>query len=140
MLKLTLVREFETCFGTFGIIAFPEDRGNDFFFTLELPWRENKNGTSCIPTGTYVCLRYKSIKHPDTFIITKVPGRTGILFHVGNTITDTEGCVLVGGSRHQGGITNSRKGFARFISALSDVDSFELKITNKFEDENDKSG
>jgi len=61
--------------------------------TGELPWKSNKPFKSCIPLGMYKCVYNKDKRVYD---ILNVPGRTLIQIHVGNTIKDTEGCILVG--------------------------------------------
>ena len=48
-----------------------------------------------IPAGYYTYRRWHSKKHPNTFEIL-VPGHTALLFHSGNSESDTEGCILLG--------------------------------------------
>ncbi len=102
--------------------------------TLELPWRENSQQISCIPEDTYRCVRTDNRKTsggleiPSTFEVTNVPGRGGILFHVGNYTKDTQGCILLGLQVFGDGIRFSRKAFSRFLSLTNDVDEFELSI------------
>jgi len=69
-------------------------------YTLEEPWKNNEPRISCIPPGVYRVARHDSDRHPHTWRVEGVPGRSGILFHPGNTTWDTEGCILVG--RHHG--------------------------------------
>jgi hypothetical protein len=64
--------------------------------TLELPWKDNKRKVSCIPTGTYKVVRRISKKYGQHFHITNVPGRTLILIHAANYVTDLLGCIGVG--------------------------------------------
>lgn len=64
--------------------------------TCEEPWRWNRNLTSCAPPGTYNVRWHNSDKFKDVFILEDVPGRSGILMHIGNTVADTEGCILPG--------------------------------------------
>lgn len=75
--------------------------------TLELPWRNNASGLSCIPTGTYLVeylARSASGKYHDVYHVTDVPGRGGILIHPGNFAgardlgmrCDVLGCILPG--------------------------------------------
>jgi len=66
-----------------------------FAVTLEPPWKQNEIGTSCIPAGRYLCARVKSPKFGDVFEIMGVAGRSDVLFHWGNRLADTSGCVLV---------------------------------------------
>lgn len=69
---------------------------------LELPQLGNQHNISCIPEGTYSVIKYSDDKHPNTFLVQNVPGRTGILIHIGNYATgnhiDTQGCILPGTS------------------------------------------
>lgn len=66
-------------------------------WTLEPPWRGNKNSVSCIPVGMYVGTKIVSQDHGVTLLINEVPGRSEILLgHKGNSVTDTRGCMIVG--------------------------------------------
>jgi hypothetical protein len=91
-LILTRVQSLEE--GTYGILHFVGQA--PFALTLERPWAGNEKGHSSIPAGHYRCARVMSPKFGDTFEVTNVPGRSHILFHRGNYVTDTEGCILVG--------------------------------------------
>jgi len=67
--------------------------------SYELPWRNNQNNVSCIPTGTYKCTRHTSESYPErrlAYLVNNVPNRQGVLFHSGNTFKDTHGCILLG--------------------------------------------
>lgn len=87
---LTLVRDCSTGTHTFGSIWLEDGREIQ---TLELPWRENRQGISCIPSGIYPCRANvaRQLIHIDN-----VPGREGIQLHVGNYLKDTHGCILPG--------------------------------------------
>lgn len=64
-------------------------------FTLEPP--PDRDPFPAIPVGTYPLLWGMSPRlHTMTPRLGNVPGRDGILIHAGNTIHDTEGCILVG--------------------------------------------
>lgn len=92
-MRLDLIRIEESRHGTLGILLLE----NLFLcMTLEPPWRNNEPFKSCIPTGVYACEKIESPKYGSTLHVTNVPNRTDILFHKGNSITDTSGCVLVG--------------------------------------------
>jgi hypothetical protein len=114
-------------------------------WTLEEPWRNNERNVSCIPEGAYrterVVDRILSVKKydepyviPSTFEVTGVSGRSGILFHPGNTVLDTRGCILLGldiaklGLRGYDAVTDSRVAFNRFLHWLKGVDEFTLTI------------
>jgi hypothetical protein len=76
-----------------GILLFD---GRPHFTTLELPWKNNEHNVSCIPAGNYDIQRIRSPKFGETFEVVSVPGRSGILFHCGNSATDSTGCILLG--------------------------------------------
>jgi hypothetical protein len=67
--------------------------------SYELPWKDNKNNVSCIPTGTYKCTRHVSEAYPEkslAYLVNSVPNRQGVLIHVGNNFKDSKGCILLG--------------------------------------------
>lgn len=80
--------------GTYGVLHFVG--GAPFAVTLERPWEDNARRVSSIPEGSYRCARVNSPRFGDTFEVTGVEGRSHILFHRGNYVKDTEGCILVG--------------------------------------------
>lgn len=66
-------------------------------FTLELPWRDNQRGKSCIPAETYSFKKYKSKQFNRECIgLLSVEGRDYIAIHPGNTPDQTKGCILPG--------------------------------------------
>lgn len=103
--------------------------------TLELPWLNNKPQISCIPPGTYRCVRHTSEKFGKVFRLLNVPGREGILFHAGNTARDTHGCILLGVDVETGGrkpcLLSSRAAMKTFMQKLEGVETFELEILDK---------
>ena len=115
--------------GTFGVLTID---GSPLCVTLEPYWRSNKRDISCIPTGSYDCEHFSSSKHPNTYIVKNVEGRSNILFHVGNTINDTSGCLLLGSVFSSNSIKSSRVAFNRFITMVGDVKGFKLIITEVF--------
>lgn len=128
-MKCEIIRVEKTVLHTFGVFLI---RGEVFMVTLEPPWKGNKPKKSCIPDDVYLCKRVDSPKYGDTFEITEVPGRTHILFHWGNFVKDTKGCVLTGqafGSiRGVRAVVESKKAHSRFMAAMSGVDSFILSV------------
>lgn len=64
-------------------------------YTLELPWNNNQNDISCIPTGSYKCILVK-YKEKERWLIQDVPNRTGIFIHEGNKASEIQGCILLG--------------------------------------------
>lgn len=126
---LTLIRVGQSNRGTFGVLR----QGHvPFALTMEEPWRENQPSVSCIPSGRYRCKRVRSPKFGDTFEITSVPGRTHILFHKGNDLDDTEGCVMVAeefsGTFDHPMVVSSQRGYGEFMALLKDEQEFDLDI------------
>ena len=119
--------------GTFGMLRIGKAL---FCATLEPPDRFNAVGTSCIPAQQYFCDRYSSAKFLNTFIVRNVPGRSGILFHAGNTVKNTQGCILLGETiaklRGDCGIKNSGATFADFMSEMNGYKSFHLTIYQQY--------
>ncbi len=70
------------------------------FHILELPWKDNERGKSCIPEGTYTVFKDKyrggKKKGKPAFRFRNVSGRSGILLHIGNFLKDTDGCLIPG--------------------------------------------
>lgn len=92
--------------GTFGVIV---DNGLPLCVTCEDPWNDNITGNSCIPEGTYDCVPHNGARYQNVWRLEDVPGREAILIHSGNSIADTQGCILVGESFIGDRITNSRE-------------------------------
>lgn len=67
-------------------------------FTLELPFKGNENGVSCIIPGVYEAFKRNSPTNGRCFELRDVPGRTHIQIHKGNFTRDILGCILVGDS------------------------------------------
>lgn len=83
---------------TQGMFSALDEYGNILFqcVTLELPWRDNARGLSCIPEGIYPVRRRKSEKHGEHYQVHQVPGRDLILFHPGNYVRELLGCIIPG--------------------------------------------
>ena len=105
ILKALLTRTKTGDTGTFGTLQVRRGESMLVLATAELPWRENKQGISCIPKGKYnVSFTYSPSKKTKLYRVHNVEGREGILIHSGNwagdaTIglkTDVMGCILVG--------------------------------------------
>ena len=107
-----------------------------FCATLEPPDVDNKVNVSCIPSGQYLCQAIVSRRHGPTFEVCNVPDRTNVLFHPGNTIEDTAGCICLGKSWGQLGperaILNSGYTFRNFLARLDSTKEFILTITEHY--------
>jgi hypothetical protein len=119
--------------GTFGMLRVNK---SVFCATLEPPDRLNAVGLSCIPAQQYLCDRYSSARFPSTFIVRNVPGRSAILFHAGNTVKDTQGCILLGETiaklRGDRGIKNSGATFSAFMAEMNGQLGFHLTIYQQY--------
>lgn len=128
-MKLTLIRVGHSERGTFGVLRYGEV---PFALTLELPWKNNEVGVSSIPVGVYQCQRVRSPKFGNTFEVVGVPNRSHVLFHKGNTLEDTQGCILVAeefsGTFEKPMLVSSQRGFSEFMALLDGQSSFELSI------------
>jgi hypothetical protein len=129
MIVLDLIRVGSSHHGTFGVLRHEQV---PFVLTLERPWEDNEQNISCIPPGRYRCRRIRSPKFGNTYEICDVPGRTHVLFHAGNTIEDTQGCILVGeefsGTWDKPMLVSSQRGFGELMACLDDMPEFDLVI------------
>ena len=96
--------------------------------TLELPWFNNQQNISCIPTGVYEVARSVSQKFGLCYRFSSVHNRSGILIHAGNTIKDTRGCILVGLDVTDVGVIHSISAMQRLHDTLPE--EFTLTIRN----------
>lgn len=98
-----------------------------FCDTLEPP----RNGTiyKAIPQGEYtITLNVQSPRFVTSSLyrsinarlprLLKVPGRDGILIHIGNYPKDTKGCVLVGELTTDNNLQNSKNTFFKLYNIL----------------------
>lgn len=136
-MDLKLERTDYGIFGVFGILS--DNLGNHLFYTLEHAYH-SADGTwyAKIPIGKWVCKRglhrLDGMKDDfETFEITDVPGRTGLLFHWGNYNCDSEGCILLGSNIESNGvekmIINSKISFRKFMELQNEINEFNLTIS-----------
>lgn len=91
--------------------------GVRFCDTLEPPVRDLQAdgsgkvaGKTAIPAGEY----YVQVTQSPRFrrllpLLLNVPHFSGVRIHAGNTVADTQGCILVGENRQVGKVLNSRQ-------------------------------
>ena len=103
---------------TLGTLSVIDDNNLSIFSckSLELPWCQNKRGISCIPSGRYVCVKRYTAKYGHHFWLQNVPDRDVILLHVGNSVADSHGCILVGNY-----IANEQKPIKYFVRNSKDT-------------------
>jgi hypothetical protein len=136
-----LYRETSTDEGTFGYLVYQ----GLWWYSLELPNRDNKRSISCIPPGEYICVyRYSPHFGRITFHLTDVEGRTYILIHGANFAGDVHkgyqshlnGCIALGKGRgkiknkfgkYQKAIFTSRFAVTEFMETIED-EEFKLTI------------
>lgn len=112
--------------------------GSPRLLTLEPPNLNNQSNISCIPMGSYPCKRVFNKKLAsgyvvkETFQLMDVPDRDGILFHVGNYIEDTHGCILIGlawpNDSKLPPLLKSQDGFNLFIELTRGEYMFNLEV------------
>ena len=106
---------------TAGVLLFK----GETFYTLERAGEDSTtaNSEKRIKEGTYAVTDLR-----DRLVLHSVPGRSGIQIHVGNTIKDSVGCILVGLSRNGDGSTifHSRDAMAR----LKQLRPYQITIKN----------
>ena len=116
---------------TSSVLTLPD--GSEIKF-LELPWRDNAIGQSCIPEGTYIVDRDKTGKHQFyAFRNEETAPRTFIEIHPANKLSQLEGCLapcfeIKGGPRTSDPVAvGSRGALAVLLNWFGD-NSFVLKI------------
>ena len=105
--------------------------------TLELPLifegRENVESKTAIPAGVYECgIVYSNFAKRNLISVENVPDRTYIRFHSGNSVNDTDGCILPGKNKAVGEVRDSREAekkiFEMADSAIKSGDKILLQI------------
>ena len=133
-MNVEIIRVEQGPSGTFGVLKI---NGECVCLTLERPWEDNKPNVSCIPSGIYTCKRVNSPHHGTTYEVMHVPYRSSILFHIGNTIRDSQGCILTGmffgylmvkGTCTRG-LYRSKSAFEKFMSIMAEIGCDEFTLT-----------
>lgn len=102
-------------------------------FTLELPWKDNKPQISCIPPGQYKLIHRSSPKYGNHLHVLDVPGRSYILIHPANYVSQLRGCIAPGTARvHLNGdnildVSNSRVAMEQVMKHVKDFDTLTIK-------------
>lgn len=137
-----LLRDVFSKDATLGSLYFIDEDGHTEFFcdTLEPSVTSNKlvkcgsYDLTCSPTPSWS--RFNGKKNYLFQIRLYVPGRDGILIHIGNSSSDTDGCILVGynSSKDKDYLLKSASTYLRLVSLLNryySCDKFTIEIRNK---------
>lgn len=128
MYNIDLIRLVDNSKETYGILV---DSTAPLCSTLELSYKDNKSNISSIPCGKYICERGISPSQNKklggkVFKVLNVPNRTDVLIHIGNTVKDTKGCILVGSQYGKDSLIDSTSAMIKLLEILPD--RFELNI------------
>lgn len=133
MPTVRLIRVEESVQGTFGVLIICSQV---FCVTLECPDKLNECNISSIPAQQYQCIRIHSPQFGETFEIVDVPNRSHVLFHAGNVVKHTKGCVILAqyfGKLHgDRAVLNSGNTFKEFMEIMKNVDMFNLTIKESY--------
>ena len=93
MKKFILKRKYREGEATLGTLFNQEKQ--EICKTLENPWLDNQQNTSCIPEGIYQVTADNTGKFKYWKIL-NVPDRDCVEIHYGNKQKDTKGCIIFG--------------------------------------------
>ena len=132
MINLLLIRQIFTEESTAGTLYLNGERVAD---TLENPYLDNQRNISSIPSGQYK-VRLRLARESATrdylhLLVQEVKDRSYILFHRGNTAKDTRGCILVGLSREQDRVNNSKLAMDLLIKQILILGGENITLTIK---------
>jgi hypothetical protein len=120
-------------YGTFGVLRIMKQV---FCVTLEPADLENASFVSSIPAQQYLCELHVSPKYGETFQVMNVPHRDSVLFHPGNRVKDTKGCIIL--AEHFGklqgdrAVLNSGNTFKRFMHLAKQFQTLHLTIIEAY--------
>lgn len=152
-MKITLERKYKTFTYVIGNLYIDgkffsntledTDRNLDDSMSLAEIMKLKKPAITAIPTGTYDItldvispkykndIFYKEVCEGKVPRLLNVKGYSGVLIHAGNSIEDTEGCILVGMNKEKGKVLESRATFKNLYNKLKEAKAKGEKITIK---------
>jgi hypothetical protein len=143
--NILLVRDLDDGRCTLGTLR----RNGTTLQSLERPWKPGPpggmKGVSCVPPGMYRLVRHDTEAHPRTFALVneelsvyhyEIPpgtqGRTAVLIHVANWVSEIRGCIALGMERALNGdawmIRQSRIAIDQFYNHVPWVDGHTIEI------------
>lgn len=132
-MNITHQRRPVEAWGTPG--EWTDEDGNHLCYILER--RPDDPVHPCVDAATYECQKSMSpTLHYVTPELLNVPGRTGIRFHIGCLMSDSEGCLLAGSAfgyvdygdgRKGDGVINSTAAFRAVMAKLPDTFTLTIK-------------
>ena len=133
MKNIEIIRLEASQYGVFGAVKIDKEV---FCVSLEPPAYLNFKNRSNIPAGQYECQLWDSPSFGKTYLVIGVPNRASILFHPGNRVEDTTGCIIV--AEHWGklhgdrAVLNSGKTFREFMLRLQPDECVHLTIKEEY--------
>ena len=131
-INLLILRDTFTNKSTIGKLYV---NGEEFCDTLENPYIDNERSISCIPVGEYGVRirlpRESATREYIHLLVQDVPNRDYILFHRGNKPEHTRGCILVGQTRQQDFVGNSRLAMDLLIKEIVNLGGENIKLIIK---------
>lgn len=126
-MQITVKRLYKTETSTIGELLID---GVFECFTLEDAERPVKiKNETAIPKGTYKVIINQSNRFKRLLpLLLNVPNFEGVRIHSGNSNHDTEGCILVGQTRHKNYIGQSRKAFDKLFKKMQAAKEITLTI------------
>ena len=103
--------------------------------TIDWSKEEKTLGKTAIPEGTYkVEMRYSTKFKTQMPFLQNVPHFEGIMLHVGNSVRDSRGCILVGTRTFPSVLTHSRDAVNRLILLIEEHkgESITVSVENHF--------
>lgn len=142
-MELKLYRKYKKATYTIGLLYVNNEfcchvcEDTDRGLTQDMPLAEIKKrkvySKTAIPTGTYKIAMnivspkfaqrapYKSLCGGRVPRLLNVPGYEGILIHIGNSATQSAGCLLVGENTVVGKVMNSTETFKKLYKKLKEA-------------------
>lgn len=93
---VTIERVVMLDYGTLGVLRL----GEFSCWTLERAWHDNERNVSCIPEGRYAVAPDREGRWTGYPELQSVPGRSEIIIHPANRVSELQGCIAVGLTRH----------------------------------------